>query len=300
MALAEESPAPSRVASVSVTNFAPTRISLNFLRSDSSPPIISHLEVFSRRPIDAPLLTIFLMSCERTVTSPAREQSSKYQTQRGETHSCNIRLMARQNRRGPKGSPCWTPSDESNVHFPKFRVLSEEYAHFTNSKIEDANSATDARTASLLMLLKAFAKSSLTSASQGFMLLMNVRTAWTAASAPPLTPTPTCTGDSKSDEATDRQATLAMRRRNVPPIAIGRAPPSFFSNESNLQPKNLGRIAAGMLPLRQRFVNDKREFISFTAPSKANDPVSCLRCDGLSPSNPPAEAQLNDLIASIN
>ena len=162
--------------------------------------------------------------------------------------------------------------------------------------MQGANFATLARTASLLMLLNAFAKSSLTSASWGFMLLIYVRTAWMAASAPPLTPTPTWTGDKMPAVSTERQTTLATRRRNVPPMAIGRAPQPFFSNARSLQPKKRGRIVAGIFPLMQRLVNDTSDPTSNSAPSDAKVPVSCLRWEGLSPSIPPAEAQLNDLI----
>ena len=113
-----ERPAPRSVASAKEIILAPAIRAPNFSWSESLPPMISHLSEFSRRPIDAPLVIMLLISCDSKVASPAREQSSKYQIRKGETHSCDKLLMARQNNSGPRGSPCWTPSAELSVHLP--------------------------------------------------------------------------------------------------------------------------------------------------------------------------------------
>jgi hypothetical protein len=89
------------------------------------------------------------------------------------------------------------------------------------------------------MLLKAFVKSSFTVMSPFCDPDRNLRSAWTAASQPPATPTPNCLGLKTSESLAETLALahLAAKRRNVLPTAMGLIPPDFLFRAISLPPK---------------------------------------------------------------
>ena len=158
--------------------------------------------------------------------------------------------MVRQNKSGPKGSPCWTTSEELMTFSPQNSEDGEEYAELTKLKISGANFWTASSILSLRMELKALEKSSFTMASLGLRMFRNILDAWTAASAPILTPKPNWRGARSTPISfiTLWLATLAARRRRVHPTVIGLTPPFSFCRAHKLAPKKKGRMKVGVFP----------------------------------------------------
>src|SRR6476469_4719937 len=150
---------------------------------------------------------------------------------------------------------------------------------------------------SLLSVLKALTKSSLTKEWLSGMKSTKQRATCTRASAPPLTPTPSCFGLSMSANfvAVIRQATLATSLLNVSPTAMGLIPPSFLLKASSDAPKRKGQTQVGVFP-------DKTKLTKFVIASRRDPPI-CLfvrsfKCWGRRPSGPPEDPAGNELIAS--
>src|SRR6266536_16368 len=81
-----------------------------------------------------------------------------------------------------------------------------------------------------------------------------------AASAPPLTPTPSWKGDSSSAMLSKAYlfAHFAAILLHPEPTAIGRTPPSFFARPMRLPPKRSLWTDVGHTPRKSRFVNPTR------------------------------------------
>ena len=75
--------------------------------------ITSDLDGFTSRPSWANWGIMRRRSAATASTGPPMVPSSRYQTLRGEETDLIISSIARAKSRGPRGSPCWTPVEES-------------------------------------------------------------------------------------------------------------------------------------------------------------------------------------------
>ena len=126
---------PSNVALAGSTTRAPGRAVMMVPLMTGSLQMMSDLWLFKFNPISANDPMTFKL-CRISLVEPGHPKvmSSKYSmhsTQSLADRRVLWRKMDRQNRRGPKGSPCCTPSDE-------LRVLS-------NQNSEDGEEYTDGR-----------------------------------------------------------------------------------------------------------------------------------------------------------
>ena len=109
------------------------------------------------------------------------------------------------------------------------------------------------------MELKAFIKSSLTSAPSWSTLWSYILAAWTASSAiPPLTAQPNCQGASNITifTITFLPVILATSQQRVHPTEIGWIPPLGFNEAVELAPKKKGNKDVGVLPSRTNLTKE--------------------------------------------
>ena len=173
--------------------------------------------------------------------------------------------IPRQNRSGPSGFPCCTPS--AGLVTPEqgrwWRV------DWVNERVKLRGMFQNSSTLSLQIELKALLKS-------------NFRRA-----VPFLTPYLSCRGARRSPIASDTlaPATLAARRRSVQPTAIGLTPPCFFRSAVRLAPKKKHRMDVGVLPSSTNWMKEAR--VGRRTWWLPLSDIMSLKCWGLRPSGPP-------------
>src|SRR6267154_344893 len=116
--------------------------------------------------------------------------------------------------------------------------------------------------ASRLKELKALEKSNLVKILSDLEILSQyILVAWTAASIPPLTPTPTCKGASRgaSFSEADPFASFEESPLKVSPTTIGLIPPPFLLRAISLTPKKKGWINDGTFPNVIKLMRDERD-----------------------------------------
>ena len=140
------------------------------------------------------------------------------------------------------------------------------------------------------MLLKAFWKSTLTSALLDGRWARYTRLACIAASTPAAMPKPSWWGAYRSgiEARAWRQAHLEISLLSVQPTAMGRTPPLLVRAVS-LAPKKKGRMEGGVFPSKTRVTRPTRADKRDAPPSPAEGLVRSLRCWGSRPSEPPPE-----------
>ena len=163
-------------------------------------------------------------------------------------------FRVQQKRKGPKGSPYWTPSADKSTLSSQKREDDDEYAEQTRGKMDAQVSRTDHCMLSRLTELKAFEKSSLINASPGELLCRKWRPGWTAASMPPLTPKPNWWGEKRQDmsSTTRPHAILATNLLNVQPTAMGLTPPPHLPNAMRRALKKKWQTEGGVWPSKTR------------------------------------------------
>src|SRR6218665_2331951 len=142
---------------------------------------------------------------------------------------------------------------------------------------------------SRLSELNALVKSNFTNSWSGLIDLMKGRVACTAASQPPGTAIPSCTGVKWADSlATARLfAHLAANLLHKYPIAMGLRPPESLLRAIKLPPKRIGLTVGGHSPRSNRLVKSVTASANGNAPSP--DPTNSNKCPGLNPSGPAAD-----------
>src|SRR6218665_4046638 len=102
----------------------------------------------------------------------------------------------KQNRSRPRGPPCCGPICENSEKLPYLSVEASAYAKWQYEASSGKKLYTAWSIRYLGRLLNAFSKFSLTRTESGSMRFGNLPLVWTAASHPPLTPTPfNCLGE---------------------------------------------------------------------------------------------------------
>ena len=93
--------------------------------------INSHFAWFRSSPISPPMAETVSTSLATSVISPPRVTSSINAILRGLANERRMGCMARQNKSGPMGSPCCTPSENQIVNSPNFRDVEKPLCQMT-------------------------------------------------------------------------------------------------------------------------------------------------------------------------
>jgi hypothetical protein len=104
--------------------------------------IDSHFRSFRNNPRSAPSAFIMATSEATMAAGPPRVTSSMKAIFRGLLHAVMRGWMARQNSRGPRGSPCWQPSCDKIVLLENFSNVVFSYDERQNWYILGTCSAT--------------------------------------------------------------------------------------------------------------------------------------------------------------
>ena len=128
------------------------------------------------------------------------------------------------------------------------------------------------------ILLKAFWKSTLTSALLDGRWARYTRLACIAASTPAAMPKPSWWGANRSgiEARAWRQAHLEISLLSVQPTAMGRTPPLFLVRAVSLALKEKGQMEGGVFPSKTRFTRPTRADKSDAPPLPAEGLVSSL------------------------
>src|SRR6218665_827200 len=139
---------------------------------------------------------------------------------------------------------------------------------------------------SLYRELNAFEKSSFIRIESPAISPRKRLAACTAASHPPVKPTPTCRGDKYSTTLGTAKALghLAANLGQKYPITIGRRPPRLLRSERRVPPKSDARTWSGQFPTKSKFVRDVIAESS-SGPDCAHVTISRICC-GRRPSGP--------------
>ena len=146
----------------------------------------------------------------------------------------------------------------------------------------------------------AFLMSIFNTMSYGRALLINLRVAWTAVSAPPATPKPTCIGRSCSETLvhTDCTASLLAILLNTLPTAIGRMPPSFLRRAVNEEVSSASRDQYERFPFKIWFARRDIELRSRYLGSLISILTRSQTWTGRRPSTPPLLLPAKDLMVA--
>src|SRR6267154_5514517 len=182
-----------------------------------------------------------MRSIKRGTKSPT-PMSSKKPVTMSQPQSLSRGWAVTQNKRGPSGSPCCTPSFDHRVLSPNQRQEGAPYAARTKASKSGHVDATASQTLSRRIVLKAFAKLSFTNACPSALWSRKNLAACTRASPPPFAPTPSWNGAKRGAHigVTTELTALATSLLRVRPTAMGRRPPSFFLKGNRVAPKKDG------------------------------------------------------------
>ena len=196
--------------------------------------VIHNYFTFGLSLVDDSASIMVLMSFSSVLTSDESETSSIGPMLTSKSKSLRNGCIASQNSNDIMGSFCWEP-------FSRWYHLITIYkSRLTGvgGEIEAVKFRHVSWRRSRRMLLK-LVKSSLTMELPTWSSFTYRRIAWTAASAPPATPTPTCLGCRTllRSSMTCRLAHSATNLLMVYPTAIGRTPPYFLYIARRRPPK---------------------------------------------------------------